>query len=294
MRDRSVELTYNTPYDRGNAMTGMWEPRYARRAERMRASEIRELLKLLDKPGIISFAGGIPDPALFPVDAVKAAYVGALSDPTLAASGLQYSASEGYLPLRNWIVEHMAKLGVACDARQYRRHVGVAAGARVPGTPAPHARTIRRWLRGSDLSRRTASVLGAHEPNYDTLRPRTETARPRPIARPPAPSGGVVEIHLRDTRFANPTGETMSLAGRQRIIDLARGPGRADHRGYGLLALLRFEGAAGALHSGHRREGVRRHQPFTRHLLRHVLQDADAGVSGSDGLRRPQPIVRQV
>ena len=44
-----------------------WEPRYAGRAERMRASEIRELLKLLDKPGVISFAGGIPDPALFPV-----------------------------------------------------------------------------------------------------------------------------------------------------------------------------------------------------------------------------------
>src|SRR6476659_7330218 len=95
-------------------MTGMWEPRYARRAERMRASEIRELLKLLDKPGIISFAGGIPDPALFPVDAVKAAYNAALSDPALAAAGLQYSVSEGYLPLRNWIVEYMAKLGVAC------------------------------------------------------------------------------------------------------------------------------------------------------------------------------------
>ena len=44
-----------------------WEPAYATRAERMRASEIRELLKLLDRPGIISFAGGIPDPALFPV-----------------------------------------------------------------------------------------------------------------------------------------------------------------------------------------------------------------------------------
>ena len=46
-----------------------WEPRYAGRAERMRASEIRELLKLLDRPGIISFAGGIPDPALFPAKA---------------------------------------------------------------------------------------------------------------------------------------------------------------------------------------------------------------------------------
>jgi hypothetical protein len=51
-----------------------WEPRYAARAERMRASEIRELLKVLDQPGIVSFAGGIPDPALFPVAEAKAAY----------------------------------------------------------------------------------------------------------------------------------------------------------------------------------------------------------------------------
>jgi hypothetical protein len=39
-----------------------WEPAYARRSERMKVSEIRELLKILEKPGIISFAGGIPDP----------------------------------------------------------------------------------------------------------------------------------------------------------------------------------------------------------------------------------------
>ena len=41
-----------------------WEPRYASREKRMQASEIRDLLKLLDKPGVVSFAGGIPDPEL--------------------------------------------------------------------------------------------------------------------------------------------------------------------------------------------------------------------------------------
>ncbi len=51
-----------------------WEPAYARRADSMKASEIRELLKLLEQPGIISFAGGIPDPALFPAQAAAAAY----------------------------------------------------------------------------------------------------------------------------------------------------------------------------------------------------------------------------
>ena len=83
---------------------GEWEPRYAARAERMRASEIRELLKLLDRPGIISFAGGIPDPALFPAAEATAAYSAVLGDPVSASCGLQYSVSEGYLPLRQWIV----------------------------------------------------------------------------------------------------------------------------------------------------------------------------------------------
>ena len=62
------------------AVAAEWEPRYADRAEKMRASEIRELLKLLDLPGIISFAGGIPDPALFPIAEAKAAYAEVLGE----------------------------------------------------------------------------------------------------------------------------------------------------------------------------------------------------------------------
>src|SRR5262249_35110169 len=92
-----------------------WEPRYADRAERMRASEIRELLKLLDRPGIISFAGGIPDPALFPVAEARAAYTDVLGEGGPGPMALQYSVSEGYLPLRQWIVRHMQRLGVPCE-----------------------------------------------------------------------------------------------------------------------------------------------------------------------------------
>jgi DNA-binding transcriptional MocR family regulator len=51
-----------------------WENVFATRSKRMRASEIRELLKLLERPDIISFAGGIPDPALFPHEEFQAAY----------------------------------------------------------------------------------------------------------------------------------------------------------------------------------------------------------------------------
>ena len=66
-----------------------WDERYAARARRMAASEIRELLKLLDQPDIISFAGGIPDPALFPCEALATAHQRILGDPARARLALQ-------------------------------------------------------------------------------------------------------------------------------------------------------------------------------------------------------------
>jgi DNA-binding transcriptional MocR family regulator len=91
-----------------------WHSAFARRTERMKASEIRELLKLLARPEIISFAGGIPDPALFPTKALRSAYDAVLSDPHHAGQALQYSVSEGYEPLRSWISSYMARRGVRC------------------------------------------------------------------------------------------------------------------------------------------------------------------------------------
>ena len=82
----------------------------------MQASEIRDLLKLLDKPGVVSFAGGIPDPELFPRDAIETYYQRILSDPANAKRALQYSVSEGDSNLRQWIVSHMATKGVISDA----------------------------------------------------------------------------------------------------------------------------------------------------------------------------------
>ena len=72
-----------------------WEPRYADRAKNMRASNICELLKLLDLPGIVSFAGGIPDPALFPIADAKAAYGDVLGEGGPGGAALQYSVERG-------------------------------------------------------------------------------------------------------------------------------------------------------------------------------------------------------
>ena len=75
--------------------------RQAQRAEKMNPSVIREILKVTEKPGIISFAGGLPSPKTFPIDAFAAACAKVLSTDGEAA--LQYAASEGYAPLREWV-----------------------------------------------------------------------------------------------------------------------------------------------------------------------------------------------
>src|SRR5947209_12200243 len=88
-----------------------WSERYAARTRRMTSSAIRELLKVTEQPGFISFAGGLPAPELFPVQEVAA-----VSERILAESGpiaLQYSATEGYRPLRKIIAQRLQAEGVA-------------------------------------------------------------------------------------------------------------------------------------------------------------------------------------
>ena len=93
-----------------------WDASFSDLGQRATASEIRELLKLLDRPGIISFAGGIPDPALFPMDIIADAHARVFADPARAAAALQYSVSEGYAPLREQIAQTWRDQGVACSA----------------------------------------------------------------------------------------------------------------------------------------------------------------------------------
>jgi 2-aminoadipate transaminase len=77
----------------------------AARAEKMNPSVIREILKVTEKPGIISFAGGLPSPKTFPIDAFAAACATVLK--TDGEGALQYAASEGYAPLREWVAQSL-------------------------------------------------------------------------------------------------------------------------------------------------------------------------------------------
>jgi 2-aminoadipate transaminase len=86
-----------------NTTTPHWT--LARRAERMNPSVIREILKVTEKPGIISFAGGLPSPLTFPINEFAAACATVLKNDGKAA--LQYAASEGFPALREWVAQSL-------------------------------------------------------------------------------------------------------------------------------------------------------------------------------------------
>ena len=88
----------------------------ARRAQRMNPSVIREILKVTERPDVISLAGGLPSPDGFPVEAVREASARVLRDTPREA--LQYAASEGHGPLREWVAAHLAGQGMAVAASQ--------------------------------------------------------------------------------------------------------------------------------------------------------------------------------
>ncbi|SEO42339.1 hypothetical protein [Propionispora vibrioides] len=83
----------------------------ARRASQVKASEIREILKVTENSDIISFAGGLPAPELFPVEEMKIVCQAILAEDGMKA--LQYSTTEGYKPLREMIAGRMRALGIA-------------------------------------------------------------------------------------------------------------------------------------------------------------------------------------
>lgn len=192
-----------------------WQQIFATRNSRMKASEIRELLKLLDQPDIISFAGGIPDPDLFPHEAFSAAFSDALS-PENQATALQYSVSEGYGPLRDWIVGEMARLGIPCT----RDNILITSGSQQaldylgklllsPGDTA---------LVGWPTYLGALGAFNAYEPRYDRLDPETNRSAADYAE---AAGAGLVKFAYMSVDFANPTGKTLDSGMRERVIDLA-------------------------------------------------------------------------
>lgn len=194
-----------------------WAQRFSDRMSRVRANEIRELLKLLDQPDILSFAGGIPDPALFPAERIQAGYDAILADADLSRQALQYSVSEGYLPLREWIAERMAAHGVPCGPDNIMLTAGSQQALDLLGklfiSPGDTVMVARPTYLGA------LQAFTAYEPRYldlpdDALDGGCDTAA-LIAGRTPRPLGYFVPD------YANPTGESLPLAQREALLDLA-------------------------------------------------------------------------
>ena len=190
---------------------------FATRANRMKASEIRELLKLLDQPDIISFAGGIPDPDLFPKTAFQDAFAEALNGP-MAAQGLQYSTSEGHKPLRVWIAAQMQAIGIPATPDNILITSGSQQALDYLGklflSPGDTA------LVGWPTYLGALGAFNAYEPRYDRLDPLSNRSGADYTAAAKE-AGGAAKFAYLSVDFANPTGATVSLAARERVIDLA-------------------------------------------------------------------------
>jgi len=87
-----------------------WENRFAQRTQRMGSSAVRELLKFTELPDVISFAGGMPAPEIFPIEEIREACERVLKD--FGPQSLQYGTTEGFLPLREMIARHSARYGI--------------------------------------------------------------------------------------------------------------------------------------------------------------------------------------
>ncbi|UWR19385.1 PLP-dependent aminotransferase family protein [Sulfitobacter pontiacus] len=190
---------------------------FATRANRMKASEIRELLKLLDQPDIISFAGGIPDPDLFPKTAFQDAFAEALNGP-MAAQGLQYSTSEGHKPLRVWIAAQMQAIGIPATPDNILITSGSQQALDYLGklflSPGDTA------LVGWPTYLGALGAFNAYEPRYDKLDPLSNRSG-TDYAAAAKEAGGAAKFAYLSVDFANPTGATVSRAARERVIDLA-------------------------------------------------------------------------
>ena len=189
---------------------------FADRLNNVETSAIRELFKLLGKPGIISFAGGFPDSAMFDVDGIREASQRALAEEPGGA--LQYGATEGYEPLREQLSAFMAAKGakdvapgqliVTTGSQQALDLLGktmISPGDKVIVEGPTFLATIQCFrLYGADLVSAPIDGQGVKTDELERL-----IAEHRPKL-----------VYLIPT-FGNPSGAMLSLERRRRVLELA-------------------------------------------------------------------------
>ncbi|MFM9900271.1 MAG: PLP-dependent aminotransferase family protein [Polaromonas sp.] len=188
---------------------------FASRLNHVETSAIRELFKLLGKPGIISFAGGFPDPAMFDVAGIQAAVNQALAQEP--GSALQYGATEGYQSLRDQLSAFMGSKGMAVAPGELIVTTGsqqaldllgktmISPGDKVIVEGPTFLATIQCFrLYGAQL---ISAPVDAHGVDTDALEALIAEHQPK-------------FVYLIPT-FGNPSGATLSLERRKKVLAMA-------------------------------------------------------------------------
>lgn len=195
-------------------MTTPWNLRAAQRMERVGSSMIRELLKLAQRPEVISFAGGLPAAELFPIAEVDEAASRVLQEH--GSNALQYSTTEGYPPLREYLANKLAAQGLPVTADNVLITSGAQQALDIVGrvllNPGDYVLTERPTFLGA------LQAWRSYQANFVSA---------------PVDDDGVCTHELEDVmtcapkfmyalpNFQNPSGVTMTLERRLALVDIA-------------------------------------------------------------------------
>mgnify|MGYP000551384582 CR=1 FL=1 len=211
--------------------------KYASRMDRIKASEIRELLKLTQQPEIISFAGGLPAPELFPLEAVEKAMKETIEKQGTKA--LQYGPTEGYDPLRKQIVELMKGTAIEADYQDILITNGSQQGLDFAG---------RVFLNEGDyVITESPSYLGAisafkaYQCNFLDVETDQNGMKMDELEATIKEHGDRVKMIYVIPDFQNPSGKTWSMERREQLLEIAKKYDLpiVEDNPYGML---RFEG----------------------------------------------------
>ncbi|MYM66562.1 aminotransferase class I/II-fold pyridoxal phosphate-dependent enzyme [Pseudoduganella sp. FT55W] len=185
--------------------------RFAERAEQLQASFIREILKITQQPEIISFAGGLPSPATFPVDEMKVAYDKVLTENGKVA--LQYGPTDGYTPLRQWIADSLSTGGAKIVPEQILMTSGSQQALDLLGKVLIDE--------GSRVLVETPSYLGALQA-FSVYLPEFKSVATDEHGLVPSSIDAVAEgarLLYSLPNFQNPTGRSLSVERRQELVE---------------------------------------------------------------------------
>jgi 2-aminoadipate transaminase len=219
-----------------------WQQLYADRTAGMRASDIREILKVTSQPDVISLAGGLPAPELFPVDEYRRAFEWVLEAD--GAQALQYGPSEGYQPLRRMLAERLSRFNMPCTHDDVLVTNGSQQALDLMGkiflNPGDavlvEAPTYLGALQAFNQYQATYAIVPMDDDGMRVDEVERVLARSRAGAPP-------IKFIYALPNFQNPTGRSMSLERRRRLVDLAShfGVPIVEDDPYGEL---RYEGRA--------------------------------------------------